>query len=61
MAIAVELPKAVREKLGDNGSGELVDFLNIFFDQKSKEIIEKEFHVYRLFCNRQSGKLQTKN
>ena len=44
MADVAAVPKSLREKLGDDGSNDLVEFLNIFMDQKRQEITKEEFH-----------------
>ena len=36
MTDVVAVPKTIREKLGDEGSNDLVEFLNVFMEKKMK-------------------------
>lgn len=44
MADVVAVPKSIREKLGDDGSNDLVELLNTSIFQKRQEITKEEFH-----------------
>jgi len=44
MADIITIPGTIREKLGEEVSNDLVDFLNIFIEQKQQEIKKEEFY-----------------
>jgi len=44
MADVVTVPNTIREKLGEDGSHDLVEFLNTFWEQKHQEIQKEEFY-----------------
>jgi len=46
MATIVAVPKTIREKLGEDGSEDFVQFLNVFMDLKRQEIIREESHEH---------------